>query len=129
MSTTKAVALDLYGCSGTRYNFCCACLYADVRTELEQCLDCDTSPKPTTQWEHGNPCLCSICDDGILDTDAKGEDGHGTIYCKGHCQGWLHRGCAELTKAAVHRARTKSQLPFCCMYCELQEQRKASLEL
>lgn len=39
-------------------------------------------------------CICAICDDQIVDSTQQ------SIWCEGHCDTWLHRGCAGLSKAA-----------------------------
>ena len=63
--------------------------------------------------------LCSICEDAILDASAK-SPGHDAIECEGLCQAWLHRGCADLSKAAFQLA-SSSPKPFLCPPCRLVE--------
>ena len=45
---------------------------------------------------------CSVCEDAILES-SNTQDGQDAVFCEGSCQGWMHRGCAGLTKAAFTR--------------------------
>lgn len=65
-------------------------------------------------------CLCSICEEVILDATAK-KDGHAAIQCEGVCGGWLHRQCAGLSVIAFETA-SKSSDPFYCPQCKLGKQ-------
>ena len=68
---------------------------------------------------------CMICDKVIKDQDSsnKGQD---SIFCKGDCQGWLHRTCAGISKKAFNEA-TVSDQPFYCHYCRCNLQEEISL--
>ena len=74
---------------------------------------------------NGQTTICPICCDVIVDVTA-GEDGHDSIFCDGACDGWLHRRCAGLPKAAFQAicdAVTANQ-PFYCPHCRLDSQEK-----
>ena len=71
--------------------------------------------------------ICPICQDIIIDATNK-KDGHDSIFCDGHCQTWLHRTCASLSKPAFDLA-CKSNNPFFCPNCRLDVQDKEILSL
>ena len=60
---------------------------------------------------------CSICLDTIEECEG-GKAGHDAVFCDGLCQGWLHRGCAGLTKTAFSTV-SRSEDPFFCPHCRL----------
>ena len=75
---------------------------------------------------NGQASICSICCDVMVDATA-GEDGHDSIFCDGACNGWLHRRCAGLPKAAFQAIcdATTANQPFYCPHCRLDSQEKA----
>ena len=58
---------------------------------------------------------CSVCEDEILES-INTQDGQDAVFCEGSCQGWMHKGCAGLTKAAFTRV-SSSKDPFTCLHC------------
>ena len=42
------------------------------------------------------------------------------MFCDGHCNTWLHRGCAGLSKTAFKKV-TESNDPFSCTCCYLSQ--------
>ena len=54
-------------------------------------------------------CKCAVCERAI--DDSKDE----SVLCEGTCNGWLHRVCAGLTKAAFEECQ-KSTDSFLCHY-------------
>ena len=62
---------------------------------------------------------CAICLDIIIEAD-ESNDGQDAIYCEGMCQGWLHRGCAGLSKKAFN-VMTE---PYYCPHCLLSDLKK-----
>ena len=59
-----------------------------------------------------------ICLERIIES-TKSESGHDVIYYEGHCNSWLHRRCAELSKP-LFASLEKSIDPFYCPHCQLQ---------
>ena len=60
--------------------------------------------------------------DIIIEAD-RSNDSRVAIYCKGMCQGWLHRGCAGLSKASFNVVKDLSE-PYYCPHCFLSDQKK-----
>ena len=61
-----------------------------------------------------------VCEEPIVDGSEK-TPGHDSIECEGLCKGWLHRGCASLSKNPFQVATTSPD-PFMCPHCRLVEQ-------
>ena len=84
----------------------------------------DTSSNKSLEG-NGQASICPICCDVIVDATA-GEDGHDSIFCDDACNGWVHRRCAGLPKAAFQAicdATTANQL-FYSPNCRLDSQEK-----
>ena len=72
----------------------------------------------------GNPtatCTCAICLDLIVEA-TETSMGDEALFCEGHCQVWLHRRCACVTKARFD-CISSSEAPFLCHYCQGDAQR------
>ena len=78
-----------------------------------KCANTATATSSNKSLErNGQASICPICCDVIVDATA-GEDAHDSIFCDGACNGWLHRRCAGLPKAAFQAicdATTANQL-------------------
>ena len=61
--------------------------------------------------------LACICQEVIVDSTNK-KSGHDSIHCDSQCTTWIHRGCADLSKAAASESDSK----FLCPMCRLHEQ-------
>ena len=70
---------------------------------------------------------CPICDDAIEDCSTKAR-GHDAVFCDGHCNTWLHRGCAGLSKTAFKKV-TESNDPFFCTRCYLSQHKEELIAL
>ena len=74
-----------------------------------------SSNKKKTKKKGG--CTCPICLETIIES-TKSKSGHDAIYCEGHCNSWLHRRCAGLSKP-LFVSLEKSTDPFYCPHCQL----------
>ena len=63
-------------------------------------------------------CNCPICLEIIIES-TKSKSGHDAIFCEGHCNSWLHRRSAGLSKP-LFAGLEKSTDPFYCPHCQLQ---------
>ena len=63
---------------------------------------------------------CVVCQARIHEGTSR-KQGDEAVECEGTCSGWLHRRCAGLSKGAFDVV-SKSQSPFYCPYCMLQNQ-------
>ena len=64
--------------------------------------------------------ISPICEEAVVDPSSKNV-GHDSIFCKGTCKAWLHRGCAGMSKAAFEKVCDTND-PFFCPYCRLVSQ-------
>ena len=69
-------------------------------------------------------CACAICLDAIVEA-TETSVGEEALFCEGHCQAWLHRRCAFITKARFVRI-SSSEVPFLCCYCQADTQHLAT---
>ena len=69
-------------------------------------------------------CACAICLDAIVEA-TETSVGEEALFCEGHCQAWLHRRCAFITKARFVRI-SSSEAPFLCCYCQADTQHLAT---
>ena len=66
--------------------------------------------------------ICPICDDAIVNCSSK-DKGQDVVFCDGHCNTWLHRGCAGLSKISFKKV-TESNDPFYCTRCCLSQHKE-----
>ena len=80
--------------------------------------------KSNTKAKGTSCCICSICEDPIVEQDKKrGIAGDEAIECENPSCGWMHRLCAGISKTAFH-SLSSSPDPFFCPYCRLDHQAK-----
>ena len=56
--------------------------------------------------------ICPICEEAVVDPSNKNV-GHDSIFCKGACKAWLHRGCAGMSKTVFEKVCDTDD-PFFC---------------
>ena len=84
--------------------------------------DHHTPPKAAEKKSKANQTKYLVCEETILEPDEK-TDGHNTVFCKGDCQGWMHRQCAGLSRLNFDKLG-ESTMPYLCTYCTLNKQYK-----
>ena len=89
-----------------------------VRAPVTKIPSCPPVSKPSSAQE----VICPICDHAIEDCSSKAK-GHDAVFCDGHCNTWLHRGCAGLSKTAFNNV-TESSEPFYCTRCSLSQHKE-----
>ena len=72
---------------------------------------------PNNNSDVANLYICPICDDPIIER-TESTPGDDAIHCDGTGDGWLHRGCAGLSRSAFLSA-SKSDSKFLCPHCHL----------
>ena len=93
----------------------------DLSSSLKRPLSLDFSPTSTKQSTNKTgECICPICLDPIVDASKSKKKGQDSIFCEGQYSAWLHRQCAGLSNA-IFDYWTKSDNPFQCPHCTLQE--------
>ena len=77
-------------------------------------------PKSKAKGGKTSEADCLICEEPILEADDHciGDE---VVFCEGHCQGWLHRKCAGVTRPAFDRLGD-SDAVYLCSYCMLVSQ-------
>ena len=55
---------------------------------------------------------CLVCEKAILESDEE-TDGHEALFCKGECQGWIHRMCAGITHIGYDKLGESILFHFC----------------
>ena len=84
-------------------------------------------PKSKVKGGKTSKADCLICEEPILEADDHciGDE---AVFCEGHCQGWLHRKCAEVTHPTFDRLGD-SDAVYLCSYCMLGSQRNELFKL
>ena len=81
-----------------------------MRSKSRVKLSRNTGASVTTQAVSLRRNTCGICRKAVVD----GKDD--ALFCEGHCQRWLHRVCASVTKEQDAKLAASEQ-PFLCPTC------------